>query len=358
MSLVSVLIPAYNAASTIGETLASALAQSHRALEIIVVDDGSIDGTAEIVTAHATRDPRVTLLRQPNLGVAAARNAALAKAKGAYVAPLDADDLWHKDKIVRQLERLKEADRDVGLVYCWSVDIDAKSTVIDRRLDVDRFEGDVYAALVLANFIGNASVPLIRRSEIEGIGGWDPGLHRCNAQGCEDWQVYLRLAERTDYVLEPAFLVGYRQGAMAMSRNVASMRRSHRLVLEEARNRHPELPEKIFRWSQGAFDLYAFEILKEVASWRARMPHLVRGIVRDPNWLTRRSTRRKIRYALRQAFGTVAPSSQRPFPIGHPFSDLTPEIPYEVSEGATISMRRKLVRNLPIRRPAASHYQT
>jgi glycosyltransferase involved in cell wall biosynthesis len=354
VTLVSVLIPAYNAAKTIGETLASATAQSHRELEIIVVDDGSTDATADIVRRAASEDLRIMLLQQDNAGVAAARNSALARARGAYVAPLDADDLWHTGKIARQLRCLLQAGDKAGLVYCWSVDIDDASIITERRLDLDRFEGDVYAALVLTNFVGNASVPLIRKSELEAIGGWDPDLRRRQAQGCEDWQTYLRLAERTDYALEPAFLVGYRQAAQAMSRQVASMQRSYDLVLAEARARHPDLPPELFRWSAAAFDFYAFELLKGLTSRSRRLPYLLRGILRDPSWLTRPSTHRKLRHWLKRSFAYKTQSKPPPFPIGQPFSVLSPDDHRDVSEGAAISARRSLVANLPVRRQAGA----
>jgi glycosyltransferase involved in cell wall biosynthesis len=350
VKLVSVLIPAHNAARTIGETLASASAQSHRDLEIIVVDDGSTDATAEIVRRAARGDARIVLLQQSNAGVAAARNAALAHAHGNFIAPLDADDLWHPDKIARQVHRLELAEPRVGVVYCWSVDIDDASIITDRRLDLDRFEGDVYAALVLTNFVGNASVPLIRKSEIEKVGGWDPELRRRQAQGCEDWQLYLRLAEGTDYALEPAFLIGYRQASQAMSRQVASMQRSYQLVLAEARARHSDLPAALFRWSAAAFDLYAFELLKGQISRSRRLPYLLRGVLRDPGWLTRPSTHRKLRYWLTRGLAADTPSKPPPFPIGQPFSALSPDSHWDVSEGTAISARRLLIAHLPVRR--------
>ena len=351
MSLVSVLVPAHNAAATIAETLASALAQTHQDLEVIVVDDGSTDDTAEIVSGIAGREVRIILVRQANGGVAKARNTALARARGSYIAPLDADDLWHPDKLAHQLRRMSVAGSGVGVVYCWSVDIDTTSTIIDQRLDLDRFEGDVYAAMVLSNFIGNASVPLIRRPAIDAIGGWDIGLRERDAQGCEDWLAYLRLAEITDYVLEPTFLVGYRQGPAAMSRNIISMERSHRLVLAEAKSRHPELPAKLFRWSAGAFDIYAFEILKGLRSKSARLPWLLCGILRDPQWLFRHSTHRKFHFWMRRLFAPTMPVKARTHPIGCSFSTLNPHVTADVSEGSPIAARRSYVGKLRIQRP-------
>ena len=260
--LVSVLIPAYNAASTLAETLASVCGQTHRNLDIIVVDDGSADDTFALASRLSLDDPRIRLLRQDNAGVAAARNLALGHAAGPLVAAVDADDLWHATKIERQVRRLREA-ADAAVVYCWSIEIDSASRVIERRLDQDEFEGDVYAALVLANFVGNGSVPLLRRDLAMAIGGWDPSLRARKAQGCEDWQFYLRLAERARFALEPAFLVGYRQSPNAMSRQLATMRRSYNLVMREVSDRRPRPPSAFLRWSRAEFGLYEADLLLE-----------------------------------------------------------------------------------------------
>ena len=130
--LVSVVIPTYNAAATIGETLDSVRAQTHRRLDIVVVDDGSTDRTPEIVRAHAAQDGRVRLLQQANAGVAAARNAAIAAGQGEFIAPIDADDLWRRDKIERQLGALQRGGGRVGLVYTWSMLIDEHSRILGR----------------------------------------------------------------------------------------------------------------------------------------------------------------------------------------------------------------------------------
>jgi glycosyltransferase involved in cell wall biosynthesis len=102
LPLVSVIVPAFNAATTLAEALGSALAQTYKNIEILVVDDGSTDATAAIAREFAAADGRVSLVRRSNGGIAAARNSGIAVSKGAYIAPLDADDLWHPTKIEKQ----------------------------------------------------------------------------------------------------------------------------------------------------------------------------------------------------------------------------------------------------------------
>ena len=104
-TLVSVVIPAYNAQATLGETLRSVLAQTHRHLEIVVVDDGSTDGTWQLMQEF---DAAIRTVRQPNAGLAAARNAGLVAAQGDFIALLDADDLCEPERIAVQIRYLQE----------------------------------------------------------------------------------------------------------------------------------------------------------------------------------------------------------------------------------------------------------
>src|SRR5262249_4837851 len=106
--LVSVIIPAFNAECFIRHTLRSVLAQSYRRIEVLTVDDGSCDSTPDIIEGFAAKDPRVKLLRQRNRGVAAARNLAIARSEGKFVAPVDADDIWFPLKIEKQLQRFEQ----------------------------------------------------------------------------------------------------------------------------------------------------------------------------------------------------------------------------------------------------------
>ena len=247
--LVSIIIPAYNAERFIAETLASARTQTHGNLEIIVVDDGSTDGTASIVEEIASVDRRVQLLRQPNGGVAAARNLGIERARGEFIAPLDADDIWHPQKIARQIAAMRAAGPKVGMVYTWSLRIDETRHILSRPSSVPDYSGNVYPFLVLYNFVGNGSTPLLRRSGVLEAGGYDQSLRARRGEGCEDQLLYLLLAERYEAALVPDFLVGYRMSASNMSNNTWQMSRGHDLVIEAVRERHPELPPRLFRWS-------------------------------------------------------------------------------------------------------------
>jgi Glycosyltransferases involved in cell wall biogenesis len=249
VEVVSVIIPAYNAAAAIAETIASAQEQTYQDLEILVVDDGSTDDTAAIVEEIAARDTRVRLLRQSNQGVASARNFAIRESRGSLLAPLDADDLWHPEKIARQISIMRERGPTVGLVYAWSSSIDEQGQIIRLPERVSLQEGSIFPFLIIRNLIGNGSVPLLRRTCVIAVGGYDPSLRARGCEGCEDLLLYLTIAARYDVAVVPAFLIGYRKSAVSMSRNVEQMRRSRDLVIRTIRARHPELPGRIFRWA-------------------------------------------------------------------------------------------------------------
>ena len=105
--LVSVIIPAWNAEATLLETLQSAASQTYPNIEIIIIDDGSTDGTAAIARDFCAGEPRARLVRQDNQGLSAARNRAVAESRGTWIAPLDADDLWHPTTVEKQVGRAR-----------------------------------------------------------------------------------------------------------------------------------------------------------------------------------------------------------------------------------------------------------
>jgi len=258
--LVSVIIPAYNAEAFISKTLDSVLSQTYKNIEVLVVDDGSKDRTPEIVKSFAQRDVRITLLQQPNKGVAAARNLAIEKSNGEYIAPVDADDIWYPQKLEKQVQCMLQSDPSVGLVYTWSVVIDENNLISMKLVNyldpIAYTEGDVFTALVYVNFLRNASVPLIRRACFEKVGGYNCKLKEQNSQGCEDWDIYLRIAEFFKFKVVPEYLVGYRETISSMSCNPNTMARSYHLVMADVQQRCSEIPPCVFRWSKSSFYLY------------------------------------------------------------------------------------------------------
>lgn len=242
--LVSVVIPSYNAERWLDATLQSVRSQTHRQLEIIVVDDGSTDMTAAIAQRHAAEDDRVRVIQRANGGLAAARNTGLAAASAEFIAPVDADDLWAPTKIEKQVLAMRRGGPKVALAYTWFAAIDAHG----RRtgaVHAPTEEGYVLARMCRGNLVGNGSGALMRTEAVRACGGYDESLRARNAQGCEDLKLYYQLAEKWLVALVPESLTGYRQHATAMSADFAQMWRSYRFVADEMRAAHPELAQDV-----------------------------------------------------------------------------------------------------------------
>lgn len=118
MPIASIVVPAFNAARTLSETLESLLSQTIRDYEVIIVNDGSTDNTLEIARGF-TDDARVRIVTQPNRGLAGARNAGIAAARGKYIGFCDADDIWMPEKLATHVRHLEQSP-DVGLSFSGS----------------------------------------------------------------------------------------------------------------------------------------------------------------------------------------------------------------------------------------------
>jgi glycosyltransferase involved in cell wall biosynthesis len=171
---VTVIIPAYNAAAYITRTIDSVLAQTCQPLEILVVDDGSKDRTADIVAALP---PPVRLIRKENGGPASARNRGAREAKGDWLALLDADDIWQPTKLAAQLQL--GGDPSVGLIHCLP---DHRRTVVPDELTFEMMWDQ--------NWIINSSV-LIRREAFESLGGFNEARELISV---EDYNFWLQVA--------------------------------------------------------------------------------------------------------------------------------------------------------------------
>jgi glycosyltransferase involved in cell wall biosynthesis len=244
-ALVSIVIPVHNGERFLDRTLASARAQTYRSLEIIVIDDGSTDRTAIIVEAAAAGDNRIRLFRTQKSGVALARNLGVSQARGELIAPLDADDLWHPEKVARQVDVMRASSSNVGLVYCWSIKIDKDDFVIQPAGAGagarSKSHGCVTPKLMEGNFLENSSCALIKRSCLDAVGGYDPNL---KPHGAEDWKLHLALSEVCEFAVIPEYLVGYRQWTGSLSRDVRSMAQSVKLVERWLSERWPDLAQR------------------------------------------------------------------------------------------------------------------
>ncbi|TIN49631.1 MAG: glycosyltransferase family 2 protein [Mesorhizobium sp.] len=305
---IGVVVPMFNAERTILPTLTSICQQSHQALDIIVVDDGSTDRSASIVAAYAEQDPRIRLFRQPNAGVAHARNSGAAATDAEFLAFVDADDLWAPSKIALQLRVLQEGGSSAGLAYCWFAEIDEDGRIFSfKQPDA---EGRVLQRMCRNNFVGNGSSMLVRRSAFERAGQFDPSLRARNAQGCEDLLMCLRIAENYEFRIVPQHLVGYRRTIGNMSSDVMQMFRSYEIVLAEFHEKYPQFGSDLNAHLLDTINALAVRALVQgrlSAAWYlskklfvleprtaiSRLPHTVdvfcRGLV--PRWIKVRVNR-------------------------------------------------------------------
>lgn len=223
MPRVTLIVPAYNTLSTLPETVASLLAQTFTDFELLVVDDGSSDGTAAWVTAQT--DPRVHLVRQKNRGLAGARNGGIAAAKGEYLGFCDGDDLWEAEKLAQHVAHLDAAPK-VGISYSGSTLIDAEG--VSLGLTQSPKTRNVTARDVfLRNPVGNGSSPVIRRACLDSIAFRPEGEARDwwfdeTFRQSEDIECWLRIALTTDWQLEgiDAPLTRYRILSSGLSANL------------------------------------------------------------------------------------------------------------------------------------------
>lgn len=240
MKQVSVVMPVYNAAQYIDRTLCSVRYQTHRALEIVIVDDGSTDDSVDKIRTHMQQDDRIVLIQQANKGVAAARNAAIGRATSDYIAPIDADDLWAPEKIALQQAAADRHGPNIGLVFgCYNM-INEADEILSHRNTV-AYNRDLLTQMARNNIVGSGSAPLMLRQGVLDIGGYDSSLREKNAQGCEDYKLYFQLIERYPTVFIPQNLTGYRTYMKSMSADADQMMRSRSMVTTDIAQRYPEL---------------------------------------------------------------------------------------------------------------------
>lgn len=217
--LVSVIVPCYNYAEYVGDALASVLAQDYANFELIVVDDGSTDGSAERITAaldgwqRNSQVSRVEFLRQTNQGVSAALNAGLALARGEYVVTFDADDVMAPGRLTLQVGYL-QAHPEVGCVGGVAMRIDQQGELLpkkEKKRAIQRF--DFTQALALSLVVGG-NLAVYRRDAMLAVGGYDPSIR------VQDFQMTLKIAKAGYFIaILPDVVTFYRKHGVGLSSN-------------------------------------------------------------------------------------------------------------------------------------------
>jgi glycosyltransferase involved in cell wall biosynthesis len=237
---VTVAMPMYNKARFVVATVQSALAQTFTDFEIMVVDDGSNDGSAERLTALA--EPKLTVIRQQNAGVAAARTRAMREGQGPYVAFLDADDLWHPDHLSHLMEltrRYPEADL-LGNNYA-ECPAQGASFAWEYPAPHYRLMGDYFSECATSRAPFYTSSCMVRRERALQAGGFPLG-NNCG----EDLALWMRLAECAPVAVSDFVGCLYRRGIDSLSLNPSYRNATDvsMLTLLDILNRHADWPEK------------------------------------------------------------------------------------------------------------------
>jgi hypothetical protein len=241
--MVSILTAAFNAAPLIGETIASVIAQTFDDFEMLIVDDGSTDDTAQAVSRWSDADPRIRLLRQSNTGLAGARNAALAVARGRYMALLDSDDIWLPDYLARQLQIL-ERRPDIAVLSANAYNLGG---VWDGEplLPLDPAAGvQPVSLLQLIDAEDTMSVMAVFRREVtDTIGAFDSRFRRS-----EDYDLWLRAAAAGfDVAINPVPLGLYRRRPDSLSSDEARMLSAIQEPLKKLRSSCADRPDIVSR---------------------------------------------------------------------------------------------------------------
>lgn len=214
-ALVSVVIPSYNHGKYIAETIDAALAQTYQPLEVVVVDDGSTDNSAEVLASFGDR---IRWFAQKNSGVSRARNWGAGESRGEFIAFCDSDDVWVPQKLEKQIARFD--DPEVGLVYCGIQRVDGERVPFSDPVVVG-MSGHISTRISQLQIVG---VPLISSTSIvsrrcfDVVGGFDPALAYS-----ADWDFWRRAAGNFKVDFVPEVLVMYRVHRSSWTRNVKAL---------------------------------------------------------------------------------------------------------------------------------------
>ena len=232
--LVSVVIPVYNGSEFISETISSVLSQEFTDYEIIVVDDGSTDNSAEIIASFSEK---VRYFKKANGGQASARNTGILNALGKYIAFLDADDLWVMEKLKIEVEVLESSKAKWIYSDAFAFSGDIGNILYKFSNNLTQYEGDILESLIISCFIPSPT-PIVEKGvfKVTGLFNEDPKM-----RNREDWDMWLRIAARYPVKLVSQPLAYYRvhsSSATGSEKRFSSVN-GYLLTIEEAVKREP-----------------------------------------------------------------------------------------------------------------------
>jgi glycosyltransferase involved in cell wall biosynthesis len=224
---VTTVIPAYNAAGYISAAIDSALDQDGVDQQILVIDDGSIDDTPSVLRSYGDR---IETIRQPNRGLSSARNRGIQAARGEFIAFLDADDIWCRGKLSRQVAALERSPKAI-MVHSQTVSWDPASGLESEFVKArsEDYHGDCFAKLYRSNAICVSSV-MARTSRLREMGGFDEQIRRPTTQ---DYDLWLRIAFESPLVYDGEKGTLYRRHDGNASHQTQMMLEDHIYVTEK-----------------------------------------------------------------------------------------------------------------------------
>jgi hypothetical protein len=229
---VSVIVPAYNAEATLPDTVDSIQRQTFQDFELIVIDDGSTDGT--LVWLRSVFDSRLQVFSYSNGGLTVARNRGIERSRGEFISFIDSDDLWTPDKLALQLQALRQSP-EAALAYSWTAFLDQHGDFLFAK-EASYCEGDVYAELLRHCFVANGSNILVRTTCARAVGGFDTALPRA-----ADWDFYLRIAARWRFAVVPRYQILYRISDRAMSADAPASEEAMLRICDRVFEARPQL---------------------------------------------------------------------------------------------------------------------
>lgn len=237
MPTVSVIMPTYNYGRFIERAIRSVQLQTYQDFEIVVVDDGSTDGTEEIV--RRIDDKRIRYIKHPkNKGGNVARNTGIRAADGNYIAFLDSDDEWLPKKLALQIQMFSQSAKNVGMIYTGLnvIDVSGKKP---SHIELPKASGQIFHLLLRGNYItGGGSSAVFKKECFETVGLFDETL-----PSGQEWEMILRIAKKYEinYVNEP--LVKYYVHGSNTDSHPEKVIRGQELILSSHKNEYMQVPD-------------------------------------------------------------------------------------------------------------------